>query len=95
MESHPTPKDVLLIIEVSDSSVDYDRNEKIPRYAHAGVPEVWQVNLVHGLIDTFSDLDTDNVRYRAMHRFSPGQQIVPTQLPDVTLEVGEILRRRE
>lgn len=94
-ESHPTPKDVLLIIEVSDSSVDYDRNVKIPKYAQAGVPEVWQVNLVYGLIDTFSDLDPLTVRYRAMRRYSPGQQIVPTQLPDITLDVGQILRRNQ
>ena len=93
--SHPTPKDVLLIIEVSDSSVDYDRNVKIPRYAQAGVPEVWQVNLVYGLIDTFSDLDSGTVRYRSMRRLSRGQRIVPTLLPDITLEVGEILRRPE
>ena len=94
-ESHPTPKDVLLIIEVSDSSVDYDRNVKIPRYAQSGVPEVWQVNLVYGLIDKFSDLDTENVRYRSVMRHSSSQQIVPTQLPDISLNVSDILRRPE
>ena len=95
MDSHPTPKDVLLIIEVSDSSVDYDRNVKIPKYAQAGVPEVWQVNLVYGLIDTFSDLDPVTVRYRSARRYSRGQRIVPTLLPDITLEVSEILRQQE
>lgn len=95
MNSHPTPKDVLLIIEVSDSSVAYDRNVKIPKYAQAGVPEVWQVNLVYGLIDTFGDLDPTTIRYRAMRRYSRGQQIVPTLLTDVVLEVGDILRRLE
>lgn len=95
MDSHPTPEDVLLIIEVSDSSIDYDRNVKIPRYAQAGVPEVWQVNLVYGLIDRFNDLDPVTVRYRSTQRFSPGQQIVPTQLPDISLNVSDILRRPE
>ena len=94
-ESHPMPKNALLIIEVSQSSVAYDRNEKIPRYAQAGVPEVWQVNLEYGLIDVFSDLDSVIGRYRSTRRFSPGQRIVPTLLPDVALEVGEILRRSE
>lgn len=92
-ESNPTPEDVLLVIEVSDSTVAYDRNVKIPRYAQSGVPEVWQVNLVYGLIDRFSDLDPVTVRYRSTQRFSPGQQIVPTQLPNISLEVSEILRR--
>ena len=92
MNSHPTPKDVLLIIEVSDSTVDYDRNVKIPKYAQAGVPEVWQVNLAYGLIDTFSDLDPATVKYRSTRRHLHEQSITPTQLPDVTLEVGDILR---
>ena len=95
MDSHPTPKDVLLVIEVSDSSVDYDRNVKIPKYALAGVPEVWQVNLVYGFVDTFSDLDPTTVRYRSVARYSHSQPITPTLLPDVTLEVDKILRQSE
>jgi Uma2 family endonuclease len=42
---HPTPGDVLLIIEVADSSLSYDRDVKLPRYALAGIPEVWLVDL--------------------------------------------------
>ena len=91
-ETNPTPKDVLLIIEVTDSSVDYDRNVKIPKYSQTGVPEVWQVNLVYGFIDTFSDLDPATVRYRAMRRYSRGQRAVPTHLREVTVKVSDILR---
>ena len=43
--SHPCPDDVLLLIEVADSSLAYDRDVKLPRYARAGVPEVWLVDL--------------------------------------------------
>ena len=93
MDSHPTPKDVLLVIEVSDSSVAYDRNVKIPRYALAGVPEVWQVNLVYGFVDKFSDLDTTTVRYRSVARYSHSQRITPTLLPDISLEIDKILRQ--
>ncbi len=42
---HPGPDDVLLLIEVADSSLRYDREVKIPRYARAGIPEVWLVDL--------------------------------------------------
>jgi Uma2 family endonuclease len=42
---HPTPDEVLLIIEVADSSLAYDRDVKLPRYARAGIPEVWLVDL--------------------------------------------------
>ncbi|HEU4329179.1 MAG TPA: Uma2 family endonuclease [Roseiflexaceae bacterium] len=41
----PRPTDVLLLIEVADSTAAYDRNEKVPRYAAAGIPEVWLVDI--------------------------------------------------
>lgn len=42
---HPGPDDVLLLIEVADTSLTYDREVKLPRYARAGIPEVWLVDL--------------------------------------------------
>jgi Uma2 family endonuclease len=42
---HPTPDDVLLLIEVADTSLAYDRDVKLPRYARAGIPEAWLVDL--------------------------------------------------
>ena len=94
-ESNPTPEDVLLIIEVSDSTVAYDRNVKLPKYAQAGVPEVWLANLPHGFIDKFVDPDTATGRYRSVMRHSRGQRIAPTQLRDITVEVSDVLRRPE
>jgi hypothetical protein len=44
-EAHPTPMDVLLIIEVAESSLHYDRDEKLPMYAKAAIPDVWLVDL--------------------------------------------------
>ena len=44
-DKHPTPEDVLLIIEVSDTPVAYDRSVKIPLYARHGVLEVWLIDL--------------------------------------------------
>ena len=43
----PTAEDVLLLIEVSNSTLDYDRNRKIPLYAKYEIPEVWLVNLMN------------------------------------------------
>jgi Uma2 family endonuclease len=43
--AHPGPADVMLVIEVADSSLAYDRDVKLPRYARAGIPEVWLVDL--------------------------------------------------
>ncbi len=50
--AHPDPKDVLLIIEVADSSLRYDREVKIPLYARHGIPEVWLVDLEHKALTT-------------------------------------------
>lgn len=94
-ESNPTPEDVLLVIEVSDSTVAYDRNVKIPKYAQEGVPEVWQVNLPYGFIDKFVDPDTAAGRYRSVMRSSSGQRVVPTHLREVAVEVSDVLRRPE
>jgi hypothetical protein len=44
-KAHPGPDDVLLVVEVADSSLAYDRGEKLARYALAGIPEVWIVDL--------------------------------------------------
>jgi Uma2 family endonuclease len=44
-DAHPTPADVLLLIEVSDTTARYDREIKLPLYAEAGVPEVWIVDI--------------------------------------------------
>ncbi len=44
--AHPGPKDIVLVIEVADSSLAYDRQAKIPLYAASNIPEVWLVNLI-------------------------------------------------
>lgn len=43
--AHPTPADILLVVEVSDSTLRYDRDEKMPLYARHRIPEVWIVDL--------------------------------------------------
>jgi Uma2 family endonuclease len=51
---HPGPLDIAQIIEVSDSSLLYDREEKGPTYAAAGIPHYWIVNLVDGCVECYS-----------------------------------------
>lgn len=51
--SHPRPDDVLLIIEVADTSLQYDRHIKIPLYAQHSIPEVWLVDLVNKTLTLF------------------------------------------
>jgi Uma2 family endonuclease len=51
--AHPTPSDTLLVIEVSQSSLRYDRKRKLPLYARHGIPEVWIVDVVNLRLHTF------------------------------------------
>jgi Uma2 family endonuclease len=51
---HPLPEDVLLIIEVAESSAGYDGKTKVPLYAAAKIPELWLVDLVQGVIEIYS-----------------------------------------
>lgn len=54
-EAHPGPSDALLLVEVSDSSLVFDRKIKLPLYASHGIPEVWVVNLIEGVIEVFRE----------------------------------------
>ena len=90
-ESHPRPEDVMLIVEVSHSTVEYDRDVKTPLYAEAGIPELWLVNLDEDYIDGLSD--PDGAGYRTVRRYVRGERIAPALLPDAALDVSQILRR--
>ena len=52
---HPTPEDTLLVIEVSDSSLDYDRDVKLPLYAEANIRDYWLFNLPDQYLEAYSE----------------------------------------
>jgi hypothetical protein len=54
-QAHPAPSDVLLVIEVADTSVEYDREVKLPLYAEADIPQVLIVNLPADLIESYAE----------------------------------------
>ena len=58
----PTSDDVLLLVEVADSSLRVDRSVKLPLYAKHGIPEVWIVNLVDKLVEVCRDPGPDGYR---------------------------------
>jgi Uma2 family endonuclease len=58
--AHPTPADVLLVVEVADTTVVTDRTVKVPLYARAGVAEVWLVNIPDGQLEIYSDPSGDS-----------------------------------
>ena len=86
---HPGPADVLLLIEVSDTTVDYDRNEKLSAYAAAGIPEVWIASRQDRRIESYADPAGDE--YATVRHYGAGERIAPRAFPDVTLDVDRII----
>lgn len=85
----PGPADVLLLVEVSDSSLEHDRTLKLPAYAAAGIPECWIVNLVDLVIEIYRDAAGGEYRERRIMR--PGDFITLLLAPDAALAVSELL----
>jgi Uma2 family endonuclease len=85
----PTTGEALLVIEVADSSRNYDRTTKMPRYAAAGIPEALLVDLVEDRIIRYADPRSDG--YRQITLAGRGEQLSSAILPDLTLDVDTIL----
>jgi Uma2 family endonuclease len=85
----PDPEDVALVIEVSDTTLAYDRDVKLPRYARAGVPEVWIVDLVGRRVESHSAPSAEG--YRVSREFGPGERARSVSLEGLSLPVDEIL----
>lgn len=88
-ESLPTPTDVLLLVEVSDSTVEYDREFKKILYAEAEVAEFWLVNLKNNTIECYTSPKNGN--YRLAKILEKGETIKSETIEKLTLQVEEIL----
>lgn len=88
---HPQPDDVLLLIEVSESSLDYDRGDKLAAYGKAGIEEYWLVNLQDGCVEVYRD--PHYTGYAATTVLKPGDTASPAAFPDVQLDVAALLRK--
>ena len=83
---HPNAADVLLLVEVSDTSLTYDRGTKLPLYAKFGVPEVWIVDLRGAAIEVYREPAGDG--YALKHRLASGS-LAPA--PGVTIDLRALL----
>ena len=88
---HPRPDDVFLLIEVSDTTLDYDRGEKIPAYGRAGIAEVWIVNLTSATLEVYREPQFTG--YGSTTILSAGDQVAPQAFPDAVVDVAELLKR--
>jgi Uma2 family endonuclease len=86
---HAGPADILLIIEVADSSLEYDRTIKMQLYAETGVPEYWISDLQNECVLAYSD--ADNAGYRTLRQFRRGETLSPRLLPSCVVPVDVLL----
>jgi Uma2 family endonuclease len=88
-QANPQAADVLLLIEVADSSVEYDRDIKIPLYAESGVIEVWLINLPKETVEIYSrPLDG---KYQETRLVKRGESISTKSIPTLTIEASAVL----
>ncbi len=88
-ESHPAPQDVLLLVEVSDSTVEYDREIKKSIYAKVEIAEFWLVNLKESTIECYTQPKNGN--YRLAQIFETGEMVQSKTIENLKLKVKEIL----
>ena len=87
-DRHPGAADVLLLVELSESSLAYDRGMKLALYARFGVPEVWIVDLPGAAIEVYREPAGD--AYALKQRLTSGS-LAPDFVPGVTIDVGALL----
>lgn len=85
----PIPEEALLVVEVADTSLAYDRERKLPLYAEAGIPEAWLVDLNATTIEMYSEPGPNG--YGRVARFGREERVVSVTLPDLTFDASEAL----
>ena len=87
--AHPGPRDVYLLIEVADTTGDYDRQVKLPLYAGAGISEVWLVDLAARQVEVYREPSQGS--YRTTSVTKAGQRLSPLAFPELALDAKDIL----
>jgi Uma2 family endonuclease len=87
--SKPAPGDVLVVIEVSDSTLEYDRKVKMPLYAGAGIPEAWLVNLPEECVEVYSD--PAGGEYQSVRSYARGEVVRSRSLAALRVSVAKVL----
>jgi Uma2 family endonuclease len=87
--AHPEPPDVLLLVEVADTSLDYDRLVKIPLYARAAIPEVWLLDLE--ALSLLVHRDPGSEGYRDVRSARRGERLALGSLPGFAVAVDDVL----
>ena len=87
--AHPSAGDLLLVVEVSETSASVDRHLKAPLYARHGVPELWIVDLEAEEVQVHREPSADG--YRSVETRGRGERLAPERLEGLEVEVAEVL----
>lgn len=87
--AHPGPSDILLIVEVAESSLAYDRKIKARLYAETGIAEYWVADLKNDRLFAYSE--PHEKAYRVVREFQRGDSVAPQLLPECSIKVGDLL----
>jgi Uma2 family endonuclease len=93
LSAHPTPLDILLVIEIADSTLKYDQETKLSLYAEAGIPDYWIFNLVKNYLETYSEPYQDsqgNFGYTVKRIVLPNQAIALPCFPELSLDLSKV-----
>lgn len=91
-DAHPGPEDVLLVIEVAETSAEIDREVKIPLYAKSGIPEAWLVNLPFERIEIHSNPSPQG--YQQVRYCQGDQRLSSPMFPDLEWTAAAVLGSR-
>jgi Uma2 family endonuclease len=85
----PGPNDVLLVVEVADASIEYDRTVKLPLYATHGIAEAWLVDLQNRRLEIYRDVRQG--QYGVTEVVTQRDRVIPEAFSDVSIELDTIL----
>lgn len=88
-EAHPRAEDVLLIIEVADTSLNYDRHVKVPLYARYGIVEVWLLDICGNRLEIYQEPQEEG--YRIMLKPRRNERIIPTKLAMIGIDLNNFM----
>lgn len=88
-ERLPEAADVLLLVEVSEATLRFDKEVKLPLYAESGVAEVWIIDLKTATVEVYAE--PQNAIYNQQQTFKRGQSISPRLLPTFTASVQQLI----
>lgn len=85
----PHAGDVLLVVEVSGTTLRYDRETRLPLYARAGVPEAWIVDLQNDVIEVHTEPSPEG--YKVSRRVDRTETVISTVVSEVSISAGPVL----